>query len=599
MVQTRIVRVLCDQAAIDKRFDYFVPEGVTVALGDEVRIDLHGRRVGGWIVELDVEPPEGVVLRPLAKVRGCGPDAAVIDLAAWAAWRWTGRHAQLLRTASPPAAVRSLDAAVLGQAPASDRSNGERPGGGGLGDEMETLAAQAMSGGAVVVRLPPATSPRFLIEAGARLGPTLVVSPTQAGAAAVAQRLRRDGWPVALLPRDWAQARAGRSVVVGTRSGAFGPCPDLRAVVVLDADDEAHRSEAAPTWSAVEVCVERAARAGAPCVLVSAAPTPPLVFGRRVVSVSPAPERARWARVNLADRREDDPRTGLFGERFTMAAHAAARIVCVLNRTGRARRLRCGACGEIACCHACGAAVAEAPDGRPSLVCPRCVAERPRVCASCGGMAMRTLRVGVTKAREELAALLGRPVGEVTGATTSWPQASVLLGTEAVLGRSVGGPKVDLVAFLDIDADLLAPRVTAVDHVVGMLAVASRLVGQRRRTSDGMVVVQTRHPEHPALIAIAHGDPGAYLADELDIRAALRLPPTTAVARLSGPGAAALAASLKSGADGVDGAVVVSGPSAEASFLAVADDHTTLANALHHAERPSDRARVEVDPPRL
>ena len=56
----RVVRVLPDVAAIDKEFDYLVPDGVEVHVGDVVRIDLHGRRVGGWIVAVDVSYIVGV-----------------------------------------------------------------------------------------------------------------------------------------------------------------------------------------------------------------------------------------------------------------------------------------------------------------------------------------------------------------------------------------------------------------------------------------------------------------------------------------------------------------------------------------------------------
>ena len=47
-----VVRVLPDVPAIDKTFDYLVPDALRdqVRVGDVVRIELHGRRVGGWIV---------------------------------------------------------------------------------------------------------------------------------------------------------------------------------------------------------------------------------------------------------------------------------------------------------------------------------------------------------------------------------------------------------------------------------------------------------------------------------------------------------------------------------------------------------------------
>ena len=43
-----VVRVLPDVRGIDKTFDYLVPDKLRdqVRVGDQVRIDLHGRRVG-------------------------------------------------------------------------------------------------------------------------------------------------------------------------------------------------------------------------------------------------------------------------------------------------------------------------------------------------------------------------------------------------------------------------------------------------------------------------------------------------------------------------------------------------------------------------
>ncbi|MDQ2648218.1 MAG: hypothetical protein M3Z03_01545, partial [Actinomycetota bacterium] len=72
-----VVRVLPDVPAIDKTFDYLVPDPIRdqVRVGDVVRIDLHGRRVGGWVVEVGATPPPGVELRPLAKRSGRGPTA--------------------------------------------------------------------------------------------------------------------------------------------------------------------------------------------------------------------------------------------------------------------------------------------------------------------------------------------------------------------------------------------------------------------------------------------------------------------------------------------------------------------------------------------
>ncbi|HWC39332.1 MAG TPA: hypothetical protein VG476_12420, partial [Acidimicrobiales bacterium] len=88
-----MVRVLPDVAGIDRAFDYLVPGKLDdrVTVGTRVRIGLHGRRVGGWVLADRVTPPAGIELRPIAAVTGFGPSDDVVELAAWAAWRWAGR----------------------------------------------------------------------------------------------------------------------------------------------------------------------------------------------------------------------------------------------------------------------------------------------------------------------------------------------------------------------------------------------------------------------------------------------------------------------------------------------------------------------------
>ena len=56
MTVARTARVVPDVVGLDKAFDYAVPEGLPVDVGTLVRVPLHGRRVGGWVVALD--PPD-------------------------------------------------------------------------------------------------------------------------------------------------------------------------------------------------------------------------------------------------------------------------------------------------------------------------------------------------------------------------------------------------------------------------------------------------------------------------------------------------------------------------------------------------------------
>jgi primosomal protein N' (replication factor Y) len=335
------------------------------------------------------------------------------------------------------------------------------------------------------------------------------------------------------------------------------------------------------------VAAERARRAGVPCVALSPCPPVELLAWGRLLVPSRSEERAGWAPLEVVDRRNDDPRTGLYSPRLVGLIRGGGRVLCVLNRKGRARLLACAACGELARCEVCGAAVAQASSGEPApLVCRRCGAARPPVCLHCGSTRYKALRVGVSRVREEVEALAGRAVGEVTGETGRLPDASILVGTEAVLHRV---ESVDGVAFLDIDQELLAPRYRAAEQALALLARASRLVGGRTR--GGRVLVQTRVPRHEVLVAAVTADPGRLALSEAGMRTALGLPPERALALVSGAAAEVYIERLKASAPSVE----VLGPDSD-RWLIRAADHEALSTALAGVARPPGRLRVEVDP---
>lgn len=588
MAGERVVRVLPDVVGITKTFDYLVPEalGDQVRVGTMVRVALHGRRIGGWVVEDDVEPPEGVVPVPVAKVRGWGPPPAVLDLAHWAAWRWAGRPAHLLRTASPETAVRTL--------PPPRPSKPVDP-------VDDPLVTEALSSSLSVLRQPPDADRFPLVAAVADRGDALILTPTLAMAATVARRLQASGRRAVLLADAWPVARAGGGVtVVGARTAAFAPLPRLGAALVLDAHDEAYRQEQSLTWSAVDVVVERCRRDGAPCVLSTSVPTLDLLALDPVLVAPPRPtERDGWPAVEVVDLRATDPAEGRFPRELLeplRAGLAAGRgpVVCVLNRKGRARLLACGACRATARCERCQAAVEEArgADVDPSfaLVCGRCGERRPRICDDCGSQRLKVLRVGVSRVREDLERLLGVTVAEVTGDDGDDVdlRTPVLVGTEAVLHRV---RQASVVAFLDIDQELLAPRFRAVEEALALLARAGRLA--RGRARGGRVVVLTSLPDHDVLQAVVHGDPARVVDGERQRRRDLGLPPFAAVAQVSGAGAAEVAEQLRGRDD-----VQLLGPDPDARWLVKAADWSTLADALATLDRPAARTRIEVDPVR-
>ncbi len=347
------------------------------------------------------------------------------------------------------------------------------------------------------------------------------------------------------------------------------------------------QEERSPTWHARDVVAERCRRAAVPSVLVSPAPT--LIAAQKfagaggVVHPPPARERAGWPAVTVVDRTDEEPwkRSLITSPLIERLRDHASSVVCVSNITGRARVLACRSCRSLIRCETCDAAVGLSDGGQ--LVCRRCGTERPPVCQVCGASRFANLRPGVTRLREELEAAAARPVVAVTGSDDTVPAAGgVVVGTEAVLHRV---RRAEVVAFLEFDSEMLAPRFRAAEQALALIVRAGRIAPE--------VLVQTFSPDHDVLRAAGEGDPDIVLAGERARRRLLGLPPYGALAAVSGDGAADLVGQL-------DPERVDVGGDGSGRFLVRAPDWETLGHALNGTERrPGSRVRVEVDPARV
>ena len=587
----RSVAVLTEVAALDKALDYLVPENFVGPLepGSRVRVELNGRSVRGWILGPGLEKPGERQLKPLKASLGFGPPADVVELASWASWRWYGTRAKLLNSASPERIVRHLP-----RRPGMRTFSAPESPLGALGALRSSVLAPGL------LEVGPSTDPFDLLlgflagltESG-RLdsGSALVLVPGVGYASRLVGRLSRRGIPALDASQSWEGARVGWPVVVGTRSAALSPIPELGGVLALDIEDERYRSEAAPTWSAIEALRERARRASAPCLFVAACPPAEAFETCDRLEVGSRASRPGWPRLQVVNRLEEDPRSGVLSSHLVAEARAAlaetrdgVAVACIVNRTGRAKLLACSRCRSIASCETCDAAMVLEEE----LRCPRCGATRPIICQACGATKLKLLRLGTAQLAPELSLLLGVEVVEVTG--SSGPDvlrnARAVVGTEAVLHRL---RRARLVAFLDFDHHLLAPRVGAETRALEMIARAGRLVGGRSSDGSGTVLVQTRLVTHPVILAAQSGDPTDVLRADRELRAQLGLPPYRGFARVRGEGAASFVASLAT-------RHVEIMDLGEGDFAVAAPSPEQLADALAATERPKERLIVSVDP---
>ena len=170
----------------------------------------------------------------------------------------------------------------------------------------------------------------------------------------------------------------------------------------------------------------------------------------------------------------------------------------------------------------------------------------------------------------------------------------LFVGTEAALHRV---RDVDTVVFLDIDQEISAPRYRAAEITLTLVVHAARLVA--RKTSGGLVMIQSMLADHALLRGLAVHDLSEFVYEEMARRQLMQLPPYGALAQVSGTGVDQLADILRSNV-----LLQVSATNKD-SVLVKSTDWETLASSMSDALTTAStrgkktlRTKTQIDPPR-
>lgn len=490
---SRVVRVLPDvpTLALDDGFLYTIGDDAPVGVGSTVRVPLGGRTVRGTVLAVGEGEPEG--LKPVASL---SPSLRQFDEPHLALHRWLARYyvaplAAVLRSAAPPNLPRST-----APIPPPERGHGGR---------HHILTADHRAAVAAVV------------EETAEDGSVLVVCPTEQELESIAAGLSTTRPTVVVRPSDaaaaetaaWVTARTTPGcVVLGTPRVATWPVAGLATAICVDDGRRGHKSRQSPTLETRTVLGQRTRFEGVRLVTTGVVPTVAAIANGAEI-IAPGPGR-RWGPVEVVDRNEDPPGTGLLGRRTEVvvagAAKAGARVIVFTHRRGYAPAFRCVACSEIRRCPACGT--------RATLTaaCARCGAPLGN-CAACGGSTFEPLGAAAGVVADRLRHLLGSaPVG-------LGPEHRIAVLTERDLPAV--GP-ADLAVVVDADGLLLGPSYRSAEDGLRLLArVATRV----RPGSGHRCLVQTAVPTHPVIEVLRRGDPRDWIEHTLAERAELGYPP--------------------------------------------------------------------------
>jgi primosomal protein N' (replication factor Y) len=358
----------------------------------------------------------------------------------------------------------------------------------------------------------------------------------------------------------WRALRHGeRRVAVGARSAVFAPVRNLGVIVIDEEHEASYKNGETPRYHAREIATWRARLEGAALILGSATPATeswarlapdhvvrlPARIGERpmppvtLVDLKVAPMVAHPTGV---------PWSTVLDDAVTAALAKQEQVLLLLNRRGWASFVQCTGCGEVVQCPNCSISltVHRHPE---ELRCHYCDFRTPipTACPACQGTTTRHLGAGTQQVERLIAerfpdARIARMDLDTTA--SKWGhhrilekvgngEVDVLIGTQ-MIAKGIDFPNVTLVGVVDADTALHLPDFRAAERTFQLIAQVAGRAG--RGPKGGSVLVQTRHPDHPALGFAAQHDAEGFLIAELEARRSPPYPPTTALVRIVASG---------------------------------------------------------------
>ena len=346
---------------------------------------------------------------------------------------------------------------------------------------------------------------------------------------------------------QWKRVRAGEaSVVVGTRSAVFAPCPRLGLVILDEEQEHSYKSENTPRYSAKDVALWRGIKENALVLLGSATPSVESMFYARsgIYTLYTLKERfggRTLPRVEIVDMKEelrsgnDASLSYALQDAIGQTTEAGKQSILFLNRRGNSRALVCVDCRSIPECPRCNVRLTF-HSANSRLMCHYCGHSEPAPNrCSCGGP-MKQLGTGTQKVQEELEDLFpGMEVARMDTDTVSAVNTHekilghfkeenipVLIGTQMV-AKGLNLPNVTTVGVLDADLGLYTDSYRAAETTFNML---TQVVGRAGRgDAAGKAWLQTMNPEHKVIALAANQDYDGFYDLEINLRRVQNVPP--------------------------------------------------------------------------
>jgi primosomal protein N' (replication factor Y) len=215
--------------------------------------------------------------------------------------------------------------------------------------------------------------------------------------------------------------------------------------------------------------------------------------------------------------------------------------IVLLNRRGFATVVFCRECGETLECPNCSVSLT-VHKAAARARCHYCnfAAPLPKICGKCAGPYLEQLGFGTERVEADLRALFPnarvgrvdrdtiRRRGAIAALLESFAarELDVLVGTQ-MIAKGHDFPSVTLVGVISADVGLGLADFRAAERTFQLLTQVAGRAG--RGTIAGEAIVQTLYPDHYSIRHACRQDYGAFYADEMNFRRAMKYPPAVAL----------------------------------------------------------------------
>jgi primosomal protein N' (replication factor Y) len=326
-------------------------------------------------------------------------------------------------------------------------------------------------------------------------------------------------------------------IVLGTRIAVFAPLQSVSLLSVLQEQNQSYKNLEGVRYHARDVAVMRGYLGKSAVVLSSTSPSMESFHNAlkgKYTRLTPD-ERVKRPRIEVIPMKTARKATPYLSHRSIQAASAALKnresVLFFINRKGYSL-IECAECNNVPACPECGIPLIYHKNKRV-LKCHYCMltSQVPEHCGRCRSTKLQTVGAGTQRIAADIKRYLNRePLRfdrdafrdepDLRDQTAVIRENEVIVGTRAVSGKLHMREAYSLCVFVNPDIGLHLPDFRSSELLFHEILGISEYV-----KPGGLVIIQTKMPEHHVFQFIKGYRFREFFATELSLRKSLAYPP--------------------------------------------------------------------------